>query len=125
MQITLPPAAGRLLPTTADLVARAIADTDFMGDLTPRTMQVELLRLAAEATDRAIDAWEAENGLQVGSTDVALRMVFQVRRLLVSHARAVMRERVAAEDDARADALQAGDITRTGEAIPYPTYRSV
>lgn len=124
MLLHLPPGSTRLMPTTADLVARALADTDFLNDITPRTRQLELLALAATATDMAIDAWEAANELPVGSTDVALTMVFQTRRILVARASELMRERVAAEEDARSDAIEAGDIDSHGNAMPYARYRS-
>lgn len=120
MLITLPPGSARLMPTTADLVARAIADTDFIGDLVPHA---DLQHLAADATDMAIDAWEASNDLPIGATDVPAVTIIATRRLLISHAEHLLRTAECDALDAAADALQAGDIDRNGNAMPYPTYR--
>ena len=121
MLLTLPPRSARLAPTVADLVARAIADTDFINDITPAG---DMLRLAADYTDVVIDAWEEAAGVPVGSTDVPMDVVNAIRRALYAYAYQVQRAAELDAIDARADAIEAGDTDAGGEAIPYAAYRS-
>ena len=69
------------------LVARAIADTDFLGDLVPHA---DLQRLACNAVDMAIHQWEAANDLPVGATDVPAAIINQTRHALIVHAEQVL-----------------------------------
>ena len=121
MLLTLPPGSARLAPTVADLVARAIADTDFLNDLVPNC---GLTALACDACDMAIDAWEAANDVPVGATDVPARTINDVRAALIAHGSAALHTAERDAIDARADAIEAGDIDRDGNAIGYAAYRS-
>ena len=59
------------LPTVAELVDRALADTDFVAEITAN--QPHELRICAElAAERAAEAWERAAGLPVCSLPPAL-----------------------------------------------------
>jgi hypothetical protein len=109
----------RLLPTVADLVARAVADGDFYGDIAPDS---DLLTVAAEYTDRGIDTWADDNDVLANTVPVYLWLA--ARAVLSNLASALLRHTETAEADARADAIEAGDMDHDGNPIPYDTCRS-
>jgi len=115
--------ATRVMPSPADLVAIAIADTDFQGEITPGC---DVMYLAAEAADHAAEIWEDENSEITGT--VLPEVIEAVRALLVLHAVETLDDMAEARADAesarRADAYEAGDEDAHGEAVPYDTYRS-
>ncbi len=111
-----------LQPTVAALVALALADGDFVGDLVPQATHTDLVRLAADYTERAADTWEDAEDALPGT--VAPALLDAVRIVLVGLANNVLNAAECDALDAAADALQAGDADRAGKAIPYDTYRS-
>jgi hypothetical protein len=114
--------AARTLPTTAQLFLRALNGTDFLGDVTP---DADLPFLAVEATDAAIEAWEAANDVPAGTYDVSAAVIATVRRMLVTHANDRLMDAADAANDAFRDARDAGDVDGDGNAVPYDSYRAV
>ena len=97
-------------PTLGELVARAVEDTDFLGDID---------------RDPHILAAVAASAAETAPHSVPHALIQDVTAALVQYARDLF----AAADEARAeawlDAIEAGDLGAGGEPIPYPTYRSV
>jgi hypothetical protein len=106
-------------PSVAELVARAVADTDFLGDLTPAT---DTLAHAADYADQAAEIWEDAAGDMPGT--VAPELVLAARDVLRGLAETLLAFAETAAADARADAIEAGDADPAGDPIPYATYRA-
>jgi hypothetical protein len=114
--------ATRTLPTTAQLFLRALNGTDFLGDVTPTA---DLGFLAVEATDAAIEQWEAANDVPAGTYDVSAAVITTVRRMLVRHASDRLMDAADAANDAFRDARDSGDVDADGEPVAHDTYRAV
>lgn len=101
-------------PTVADLVDRAIADTDFLGDLTPN---VDVLALASICADQAAEYYEDSRDVLPGS--VAPELVLAARDVLAGLAEALRLYSEIVADDALADAIEAGDADHDGAPVAY------
>ncbi len=110
----------RILPTVADLVARAVADCEFLPQLDCRDPDV--MAAAADAADEAAELWEADHDA-AGAVPHAL--ILDARHALALRGEAWLAAREADAADALLDAIEAGDLDRHGHTIPYPIYRSV
>ena len=108
-------------PTLGELVGRAVEDTDFLGDIN-RDPQI-LAAVAANAAETAEELWEEEHGWPPHSVPPAL--IQDVIAALIQHARDLFAAEDEAGDEARLDAIEAGDLDQDGEPISYPRYRSV
>lgn len=108
-----------LQPTIPALVALAIADGDFIGDVVPHG---DLVRLAADYADRAAEAWEDTEDEPPNTVATALRL--QTAAVLLKLAHSMLHAAECDALDAAADAILAGDADRNGNPIPYATYRS-
>ena len=53
-------------PSTYELIARALVDTDFLAEIVPCATHHDLATAARVATDQACEAWEADIGLPPG-----------------------------------------------------------
>ena len=72
------------MPNVVALVARALVDTDFLGELAGIDTDREMLRAATIATDQAAEEWEHANGLPIGAT-VTSAIRCQVAMALIEH----------------------------------------
>jgi hypothetical protein len=107
------------MPTVAELVARAVGDTDFLGDLTPTT---DTLAHAADYADQAAEQWEDALGEVPGT--VAPELVLAAASMLRKLADMLLDFAAIEAADARADAIEAGDVDPAGDVIPYATRRA-
>jgi hypothetical protein len=95
--------ATRVMPSPADLVAIAIADTDFQGEI---TAHCDVMYLAAEFADHAAEIWEDESGEMFGT--VAPKVIEATRALLILHAIETLDDMAEALADAQAERRDAG-----------------
>lgn len=113
----------RILPTVADLVARALADTAFLADLAG-SRDPDLFGDADAAATEAAERWEMELGgaAAIGGL-VPAPLIADAAAALAARGAVWLREREIDRLDALADAIQAGDIRR-GHPVGYDSYRS-
>jgi hypothetical protein len=121
-------AATYAMPTVAELVALAVHDTDFLGDLTPDTAA-----LAADCADQAAEQWEearaaeraaaaAEQGEDARDElpgTVAPELVLAARGVLRGLADALVSFGEVDAANALSDAIESGDVDADGNAVAY------
>lgn len=109
------------MPTPSDIAAEladlAWRETDFLGDLTPAA---DLEHLVANAIDQAADIYADRLGDTCPS--IPLAVLLCARKLLTARANGELAAREQAAADALADAIEAGDLDRDCNFIPYPRY---
>jgi hypothetical protein len=98
------------LPTVAELVARALADTDFLGDISDATLADD----AANDADLAAEMWSEEHG----DTAVPLALIRDAAATLIERGALALAERAAER------AEYEREIARQPVA-EYARYRSV
>jgi hypothetical protein len=113
----------RILPTIADLVARAIADTDYLGDLAG-TRHPDVLDAAHAAATEAAERWEMEHAPERVGGIVPAPLILDAAHALAARGEAWLADRWADRIDALADAFRDGDVDRFGEPVGYDRYRS-
>ena len=101
-----------------ELIHIALTQTDFLGDLTDDLDQIH--HNAANSIDAAADLWSEAHD----DATVPLPLIISARMELELQAHSLLEDRAQAAADARADGIEAGDLTPDGEPIPYPTYRA-
>ncbi len=106
------------LPTIAELVARAIADTDFVGDIS--TDPEDMAHVAANSADLAAEMWEEANDYPVNIT-VPSALIAEVRTALIARAQRFLDLREAET----LDLIESGDLDDDGSPAPYARYRSL
>jgi hypothetical protein len=104
------------LPTVAELIKLAIAESDFIGDLDHATLAAN----AENSIDLICELWEEAHGVSV-----PLRTVVAARRALFERGWVILCRREMEAADALADGIEAGDLDAAGNAIPYDQYRRV
>jgi hypothetical protein len=112
----------QILPTVADLVSRAVADTDFLRALAAER-DPDVLAAAADAADEAAEQWETEHGAIVGKS-VPHMLIVDARHALAARGEAWMADRQADAADALRDSIEAGDRDRQGAPVGYAMHRS-
>jgi hypothetical protein len=116
--LTAPHNSLRFAPSLDELVGRAIADTDFLGDISLRT---DLMKLAAGVADQVADQWEDEVGELRGA--LPRSSIEALRVWLLAYAEETLADAAEVAAAELADARDAGDLDADGEPIPFPTYR--
>ncbi len=106
------------LPTLAELVARAIADTDFVGDISADPE--DMAHVAANAADLAVEQWEEAHDYPVNIT-VPSDLIALVRTALIARAQRYLDLRAAET----LDGMESGDLDDDGCPAPYARYRSL
>jgi hypothetical protein len=108
----------KTMPTIPELVARALADSDFVVETPRGTSQRELYRAATIATNQAAEAWEEANGLPIGATVPDL-----IRHPVSIRLVGLAQDRHDAEMEAIAyallDGIEAGDLDEDGSPVAY------
>ena len=106
-------------PTVAELVALAIAGTDFLGDI---SASGDTMALAAEYADQAAERWEDAREEMPGS--VLPELIEAARVVLRDCAESVLRNAESDADDALLDGIESGDLDDDGQAVGYDTLRA-
>jgi hypothetical protein len=112
----------RILPTAADLVALAIAGTDFVSEITGDAGRIRWF--AADAIELASEQWEEATGATAGAV-VPSDLMNYATDLLIEAGLDILDAADGEAEDARRAAIDAGDMTRDGAPVPYATSRGV
>lgn len=111
-----------ILPTVAELVAIAIAQTDFAAEI--RADADDIRNFADIAIEQAAEIWECDNGCTLLQM-VPSQLTSLAREALIDAGLDLLGLAAAAAEDALRDAIESGDLDADGEPIAYPTYRAV
>ncbi len=110
----------RILPTVADLVARALSGTDFASEIKGDVAHIRWH--AADAIELAAERWEEAHGVAVAET-VPSDLLNYATDVLIDAGWELLGRAEAEAEDIRRDAIDAGTINRDGAPVGYATYR--
>jgi hypothetical protein len=111
-----------ILPSTADLVARALADTDFLAEI--RADSANIRDSADIAIEVAAVAWEESHDAGPGAL-IPSHWITAARDALIDAGHDLLARDEADAIVARLDSIDAGDIDADGEPVPYDRYVGV
>lgn len=109
----------RVIPLVGDLVARAMVDTDLLGDITPHDTYDDIRDACGLAIEEVAEQWEEEAGLPFMS--IPDDRLEEAKEVLLRRVIAKLDRRTNDADQTIADAIADGIV-----CVPQPDlYRSV